>query len=147
MAQRVASDHASVTTIDATLAASGAAGSPCIEIPADSTDRFTPDEVVRLVLDDHEYRAHVQYPLSGDGLRITGAFDTPRLARNPGEGENRLREWYDEGDLDFGRTVHLDIVEDGFLYGLRRPGERAVYEVKEKPDEGLAAIADGLDGE
>lgn len=147
MTQRVASDHASVTTIDATLAPSGAANRPSIEIPADHADSFTPDEVVRLVLDGKEYRALVQRPLTGDTLQILGAYDTPRLARNPGEGENRLHEWFENGDLDLGRTIHLDVVEADFLYGVRRPGERAVYEVKEKPDENLAAIAKDVEGD
>lgn len=147
MTQRVASDHASVTTIDARLAPSGASGSPSIEIAAENTDAFTPDEIVRLVLDEGEYRARIRRPLTGEGLQILGAYDTPGLARDPGEGENRLHEWFDDGDLDLGRTVHLDVVEEDFLYGVRRPGERAVYEVKEKPDESLAAIARDVDGE
>ena len=147
MTQRVASDHASVTSIDAVLAPSGAADRPSIEIPAEHAGDFTPDEVVRLVLDEKEYRARIQRPLTGDTLQILGAYDTPRLARNPGEGENRLHEWFEDGDLDLGRTVHLDVVEADFLYGVRRPGERAVYEVKEKPDESLSAIARDLEGD
>jgi len=147
MAQRVSSDHPSVTTVDATLSRNGRTDRPRVDVPAEYADQFPHDEVVRLALDGTQYRAEVRTELASDGLRIMGAYDTPRLARNPGEGENRLAEWYRATDVDFGRTVHLDVVEEGFLYGLRIPGDRAVYEATESPAESLASIARDLESE
>lgn len=145
MSQRVPSDHSSVSTIDATLAQSGATNRPCIEISADDAAAFPANEVVRLVLDDTEHRSLLRSELSGDGARITGAYDSPKLARNPGDGENRLVDWFDASNLSFGRTVHVDVVAEGFLYGVRSPGERAVYTVPDQPDDSLSSIADELE--
>ena len=39
----------------------------------------------------------------------------------------------------------VDVAEAGFFYGLRAPGEAAVYEVPDRPDDGLAAIARELE--
>lgn len=145
MSQRVSSDHPSITTVQATLAQSGRTDRPKIELPPEQSDHFPQDEVVRLVLDESEHRAYIERQLSGDGLMIRGAYDTPSLARNPGEGENRLHEWYEAADIDFGRTVHVDIIEESFQYGIREPGERTVYETAEAPDESLSSIAENLE--
>ena len=88
----------------------------------------------------------VETDSSGDAV-LRGAFETPRLARTPGEGENYLRAWLGGLGLDFGRTVHLDVVTPDYKYGVRAPGERATYAATESPDRGLAAIARDLDGE
>lgn len=142
MTQRVPSDHPSVTTVRATLTRSGGTDRPRVEIPAEYANEFPADEVVRLVLDDAEYRACIERPLTDDGRELRGAYDTPRLARNPDEGENRLSGWTDSAAVEFGGSVLVDVVEAGFKYGLRAPGERAVYEATESPDDSLAAIAE-----
>lgn len=141
MSDQVPSDHPTISTIDATLARSGATARPRIDIPVEAADEFPVGEVVRLVLDGHEYRARIERAFSGDGLQIRGAYDSPRLARNPGEGDNRLVEWFEDSGLSFGRTVLVDVVTEGFKYGLRTPGSRAVYDATEAPDESLASIA------
>ncbi|MFC4548841.1 MULTISPECIES: DUF7112 family protein [Halorussus] len=146
MADRISSDNASLTTVRATLVRSGALDRPKVELPAEHAESFPTDDVVRVVADDTEYRATVEAPLTGDGREIRGLYDTPRLARNPGEGENRLAEWLEGTNLDFGQSVLVDVVEAGFKYGLREPGQRAVYEATEAPDSSLADIAKDIDG-
>lgn len=139
MTQRVSSD--TTETVRATLAQAGATNRANIEVPADDEDAFPADEIVRIVMDDTEYRARIERPLTGDGRLIRGVYDTPRLARNPGEGENRLSEWFADSNRSFGQSVLIDVVEEGFKYGIREPGSRAVYEATEAPNGNLADIA------
>jgi hypothetical protein len=148
MADRIASDHASLSTVRATLVRSGALDRPKIEIPADETDadRFPDGELVRIVADDTEYRTRIEAPLTGDEREFRGLYETPRLARNPDDGENHLASWVDSTGVEFGQSVLVDVIEAGFKYGLREPGQRVFYEATESPDEGLADIANELDG-
>ncbi|WP_458187733.1 DUF7112 family protein [Haladaptatus sp. NG-WS-4] len=139
MTQRVSSD--TTDTVRATLVQAGATNRPRIEISADDADAFPTDELVRLVVDDTEFRTLVERPLTGDGRIIRGMYDTPRLARNPGDAENRLSEWFERSNREFGQSVLIDVVEEGFQYGLREPGERAVYVATEQPSDSLADIA------
>lgn len=141
---------ATLRTIDAPLVGHGAIDRPAIELPGDvdtgpGTDGLVPvDEVVRLELGGST--RHARFEEYAGGIRATGAFDTPELARSPGEGTNRLAEWVDDRSLSPGRTVHLDLVEPGFAYGLRAPGESAVYDApSSSPDDSLAAIAEDLE--
>ena len=141
---------ATLQTIDASLVGHGAIDRPAIELPDDvdiDTDGDVPaGEVVRLVLDGDT--RHCRFEAYGGGTRATGVFDTPDLVRSPGDGENRLRAWIDDHDLSIGRTVHLDVIEAGFAYGLRAPGDSAVYDAPaSSPDDSLASIAEDLDGE
>ncbi|MFB6135282.1 MAG: hypothetical protein ABEJ04_00810 [Halobacteriaceae archaeon] len=140
MPDRVTHDHETVDTLDGEVARRGGTRRRCVRFDAD----LPADEVVRVVLDGSEYRA--RFRESDRGAELRGAYDTPSLARSPGEGENRLLEWLRERDLSPGRTVHLDAIDDGYRYGLRGPGEEAVYEAPGTPDESLADIARDLDG-
>ena len=146
MADRISSDHSSLTTVRATLVQSGGLDRPKVEIPADVADHFPSDELVRVVADDTEYRARIESPLAEDGREIRGLYETPRVARNPGEGENHLSTWLDGTDVEFDQSVLVDVIEAGFKYGLREPGERVFYEATESPDDSLASIAENLDG-
>lgn len=139
MADRVSSDHPSVHAIRATVERAGSTRRPEVRLPASDADRV-PDGVVRLVVDGREYRA----PVDGDVIR--GAYGNARLARER-DGTNRLAAWIDEHDLGFGRAVLVDVVVPEFRFGLRRPGEQAVYDASEPPDGGLRDIAEGLDGD
>jgi len=163
---------ADVETIDATLVGHGAVGRPAIELPeavvagggggdtgssgegahatrsdpADAGGSGVPTgEVLRLVLDGST--RHARFEAFAGSVRATGAYDAPDLARSPGEGENRLREWVEDRGLATGRTVHLDVIEPEFAYGLRAPGEETIYDAPSKPDDSLASIAQSLDGE
>ncbi|MEE6211439.1 hypothetical protein U3A55_14925 [Salarchaeum sp. III] len=144
MPDRIASDNPAVETVTATIGRYGGTTRPQIELPADDGERFPVGEVVRLVLDGTEYRARIAE--SGGTPVIRGAYETPRLARTPSEGENHLVAWLDDTDLDIGRSVSVDIVEAGYAYGLREPGTTAYYDATEKPSDSLADIARDLDG-
>ncbi|MFB6083651.1 MAG: hypothetical protein ABEJ94_05350 [Halorientalis sp.] len=141
MSDRVPSDHDAVVTHRATLERVGRTDRPKVVVPEDAT--VPTDEVVRLVVDGRTCHARVETGLQGDP-EITGAYDTPTLARDPGDGRNRLQAWVTEADVSVGGSVLLDVVTEGFKYGLRAPGERTVYEATEKPDAGLSSIADDL---
>ena len=143
MSESVPSDV--VDSVRATLERAGRTDRPKVVVPEDAHDRVPEGEVVRLSLDGAIRHATVELAID-DRLELRGAYDNARLARNS-DGKNRLSEWVDANGLDFGRTVHLDVVAEGFFYGLRAPGERAVYHVPDRPDEGLAAIARDLEPE
>lgn len=135
--------HESCTTYDATLERAGGTSRPEVRLPEAASEEFPEGDVVRLVLDSSEYRAQLRTDTKGRPV-IRGAYDTPDLARNPTGGENRLREWVDKKGLDVGRSVHVDVVESGFKYGLRAPGEEATYKASQKPKDSLADIAKDL---
>ncbi|WP_251341443.1 DUF7112 family protein [Haloplanus halophilus] len=141
MSDRVASDGDAVTTYRAELARSGGTRRPCLRLPED----VAPDagDLIRLVLDGDEYHARIESDAKGAVIR--GAYDNRRLARTDGEGTNRLVEWVRGVDLEVGRSVDVDEVTPGYLYGVRVPGRRAVYSVTRRPDSSLSSIAEGLD--
>jgi hypothetical protein len=141
VSDRLPSDHDAVETHRAGLEHVGRTDRPKVVVPDDAT--VPVDEVDRLVVDGRTCHARVETNLHGDP-EITGAFDTPTLAREPGDGENRLETWVADADVTVGGSVLLDVVTEGFKYGLRAPGERTVYEATEKPDAGLSAIAEDL---
>jgi hypothetical protein len=95
---------------------------------------------IRLVLDGTP--AHARVDADSSGLVVRGAYDNKRLARTTGEGENRLVEWCRTHDRDPGDAVDFDEVEAGYLYGLRVPGSRCVYESTGTPNDSLASIAE-----
>lgn len=128
-----------VETVRVAIEKAGALGRPKLVVP----DGAMPEGVVRVDADSETYHARVEVGLGGE-LELRGLYDNARLARE-GSGENRLPEWVDESGLTTGRSALLDVVVDGEQYGLRAPGQRAVYRVVESPDEGLASIAERLD--
>jgi len=143
MAGRVS--HEAVETIDATVERSGPVDRPRVVVPAESADAVPTDGLVRLVLDGSEYRAR---PIeTGPEVAIPGAYDTPDAARDPADATDRLGAWLADRDLDYGRTVHLDVVDESHRYGLRAPGERATYADHGGPDDSLAAIAEQVERE
>jgi hypothetical protein len=142
MPESVPSD--AVDSVRATLERAGRTDRPKIVVPDDARDAVPEGAVVRLSADGATYHARVELAID-DSLELRGLYDNARLARE-GDGENRLAAWADGQGLDFGRTVHLDVVDEGFFYGLRAPGERAVYRVPDRPDEGLADIARQVEG-
>lgn len=143
MADHVSSDHPSVHTVRATLTETTTGYK--LEIPEDDREQFTADEVVRIVLEDDELYARVERALTGETLSIPGVYETPGVARDPREGVDRLSAWVSERNVRAGGSVLVDVVEPDFLYGLRKPGETAVYTAREPPSDSLAAIADDLE--
>ncbi|VTT87961.1 hypothetical protein DM2_1295 [Halorubrum sp. DM2] len=153
---RVPSDGEDVSSIRVSLARSGGTRRPCVRLPADdaldgrvesgSCDAFgvSAGDIVRIAIDREEYHARVASDSKGRFLR--GAFDNRRLARDAGEGTNRLAEWLDANEREPGESVVLDVVVPGELYGLRIPGERTVYDANRGPRSSLADIARDVDG-
>jgi len=141
MPDRVAADNPSVETVRATVTAAGAIGRPRVTLPDDAAGSFPTGDVVRLVLDGRTRFSRIERALD-DSIEIRGAYDNRRLAREAG-GESRLVEWTEREGIDIGRSVLVDVVEAGELYGVRRPGTNAVYEVPGTTrDDSLAAIAE-----
>lgn len=140
MAERVPSDHPSVGSRRARLVRSGGTRRPCLRLP-EGVD-LAEGDAIRLSLDGTQYHARVG--ADSRGLLVRGAYDNRRLAREPGAGDNRLTEWADDNDLGPGDAVDLDEVEPGYLYGVRAPGERTVYEAVEGPEDSLRNIARDL---
>jgi hypothetical protein len=138
VSERVPSDHPSVTTFRASIARSGGTRRPCLRVPDDAG--VEAGDLIRLSLDGT--LAHARVDEDASGRLVRGAFDNKRLARNPGEGENRLVEWCDDNDRGPGSAVELDELDAGFCYGLRVPGARVVYSVPKRPDQSLADIAE-----
>ncbi|WP_255170602.1 DUF7112 family protein [Natrononativus amylolyticus] len=143
MADHVSSDHPSVHTVRATLTETTTGYK--LEIPADDRDRFEVDEVVRVVVEGDELFARVERALTGEELAIPGVYETPGAARDPREGVDRLAAWVSDRGVRAGGSVLVDVVESGFLYGLRKPGESAVYTAREPPADSLSAIAEDLE--
>jgi hypothetical protein len=141
MADHVTDD--AVQTVVGTLARAGGTRRLEIQLP-DADHDFPTDDVVRVVLDGTERRARVTETADGTPA-FRGAYDTPSQARDPGSGANRLAEWVEASNLEAGRSVHVDVVEPGFKYGVRAPGESATYRSTGTPDTGLADIAASLD--
>lgn len=134
-----------VDSIRATLARAGRTDRPKIVVPDDARETVPEGEIVRVSDGGSVYHTRVDLAID-DSLELRGLYDNPRLAREA-DSDNHLGEWADRKGLDFGRTVHLDLVDEGFFYGLRAPGESAVYRVPDRPDDELADIASDLEGD
>jgi len=143
MSNRLPSDSESVETARAELIRLGSARRQGIRIPDAATDALAAGDLVRLVFDDSEYHARIAEDTQG--LVIRGAYDNRRLARSTGEGDNRLAAWLRELNRESGNSVEFDIVVAGEQYGLREPGKRAIYTVKQSPRSSLSSIAEQLD--
>ncbi len=143
--ERVSSDHETIDTYDATVVAHGTRRRPALSIPAAAD--VPVGEVLRVVVTGESQTFFVQAEAFADdeGPRVTGLYATPEAARSR-RGEDWLRPWLEAVDLAVGRTVHFDVIEPGYKYGLRAPGERALYDAPDGPDESLAAIARDLGG-
>lgn len=100
-------------------------------------------DLIRLSLEGDAVHARVEQSLHSD-LAIERAADNRRLARI-GKGTDRLADWLDGAGLDVGDPVVLDTLTPGYAYGLRRPGERVIYEPPDAPDESLSRIAEDLE--
>lgn len=143
MGERVSSDDPSIRTFRARIEPSGATSRPRLALPAEAAPHVA-SGVIRLDLGGTTYHADVRSTDGGPVVRA--AFDNARLARTPGEGENRLPGWLDDVGLALDRSVLFDVVVPDVLYGARAPGTKTVYEVVEPPASSLADIAADLDG-
>jgi hypothetical protein len=140
VAERVPSDHPSVTTHRAKLERSGGTRRPCLRLPDGVS--LAEGDIVRLVLGGDE--RHAVVTADTRGLVVRSAHDNRRMARER-DGENRLVEWADAVGKGPGDAVEVDEVVPGTLYGVRAPGTRAVYSATEPPRDSLSSIAESLD--
>lgn len=129
-----------VETVRATIVESGALDRPKISIP----DGTMSEGIVRVDADRTTYYAPVAVDFDGE-FELRGLYDNARMARER-DSENRLRGWVGDQGLESGRTVLVDVVVEDEQYGLRAPGDSAVYRVVETPDDDLASIAEDVDG-
>lgn len=142
MSERLPSDSPAIDTHRAEISRLGGTRNQCLRLP-ESLDGVAPGDRIRLVIAGETFHAVVDD--DGRGPVVRGAFDNAWLARTPGEGTNRLAAWLGSLGRDPGSSVELDVVVAGEQFGLRTPGERAVYTVRQGPRDSLASIAEQLD--
>lgn len=140
MTDRLPSDHPVVDSHRVELDAVGSTGRPQVLLPPELA--CDPEEFVRLSIGGGQTHARVVSTLRGEPA-VRGAYQNRRLARTH-EGTNLLADWFDGHGYDPGTALVLDVLTAGYAYGLRKPGERVVYEPVERPDSSLADIADSL---
>lgn len=143
MTDRIPSDHATVTTHRAQVARSGGTRRPCLRLPDDAG--LSSGDYVRLVFGGDD-ECHTRVQEDATGLLVRGAYDLKAEARDPAGAENRLVEWLQSKGRDPDSVVEFDEVLTGDLYGIRVPGQRAVYRVESSPSGSLQDIANNLDG-
>ena len=144
MPERLPSDHDAIDSYRATVERVGRTDRQKVVVPDAAADAVPTDDVVQIVLDERTYHARVETDLEGRPV-FKGASETPTLARSEGDGENHLSEWVAASGVAVGDSVLLDVVTEGFKFGLRAPGDRAVYEATEPPSDSLSAIARDLE--
>jgi len=138
--ERLPSDHDAVDSHRATVERVGRTDRRKVVVPEAAADAVPVEDVVELVFDETTYHSRVETDLEGTPV-VTGAYRTPTLARSPADGEDHLADWLDGTGVAVGDSVLLDVVTEGFTFGLRAPGERTVYEATEPPSDSLSAIA------
>lgn len=139
MPTHITHDAPSITTVSGQVGHRGSTTRPVVT--CDHVEALSTGTTVRLVLDGHQFFT-VPRPSSRDAVQFTGAYDTTGGVRDA-DAENRLIEWVDDRDLAVGRTVHVDVIDEGFRYGFRAPGESATYAASE-PVTDLTDIARDL---
>lgn len=143
MRTKLPSDSDAVANHRAKIVRRGGSRTKSLSLPAAVADAVEAGDRLTLVIDGTEYYAVVDD--DSDGLVIYGAYDNRRLAKTTGEGTNRLGEWLAALGREAGNSVVCDEIVAGERYGLRAPGDRAVYTVQQEPRDSLQSIAENLD--
>lgn len=138
---RVPSDNPSVDSYGVTLGSVGSTNRPQLVLPAELCCER--GEFVRLVTD--EDRAHAEVVSTLDGSQTIRAAYPDRATARSGDGPDLFGRWLDDHDVGPGDTVVVDVLTEGYAYGLREPGERIIYEPPRRPDSSLADIAESLE--
>ncbi|PSP15262.1 hypothetical protein BRC62_07850 [Halobacteriales archaeon QH_10_67_13] len=138
---RLVSDHDTVTSHRVSLERVGWTDRPQLPLPGELGVEI--GDGISLSLAGRRAHARVERTLEGEPA-LRGAFRTRRLARVEAPEAELLAEWLSETGLGPGDPIVLDILIEGYAYGLRPPGERVVYSPPEPPDSSLAEIADEL---
>jgi len=135
---RISSDHDTIDSVRATVVSHGTRRKIAIELPSDVS--IPAGEVFQISMSGNLY--HGRFDSFADGLRLLGVYQTPDVARDPAEGDDHLSSWLTDEGLTAGRSVHVDIIEPEYKYGLRPPGEQVVYTDPDPPDSSLQSIAE-----
>ncbi len=141
MTDRIPSDHETITSHRVSLSSVGRTSRVQVVLP-DALD-CDPFDIVSLALSGRNYHSQLTRAVSGD-IVIMGAFANRRLARTA-EGENQFQQWVADSGRGPGDSLELDVLRDGFAYGLRIPGERVIYEPPEPQRSSLSDIAQSLE--
>ncbi|MEF8813764.1 MAG: hypothetical protein V5A55_08095 [Halovenus sp.] len=141
MSDAIPSDHDAVESHRVTLSQVGSTHR--LQVPLPAAASCEPGDVVSLSLSGDRVYAAVTTTLRGDRA-VRDAFPTRHLARRDGEGEDELARWLDRVEADTSDTLVLDVLTEGYAYGLREPGTRVVYAPPDPPDQSLADIARSL---
>ncbi|MFB6185122.1 MAG: hypothetical protein ABEI96_11250 [Haloarculaceae archaeon] len=140
MSDRIASDNDAVVSHRQSVERIGRTERPQVVLP--ETAAVAEGDVIRLSLSGTEYHARVETDLHGRSV-VRRAAANARLARER-EGTDHLQSWVEAADVTLGGSVLVDVVTDGYKYGVRRPGERVVYDATDPPDDSLASLAEDL---
>lgn len=140
MTDSIPSDHPAVDSHRVELSAVGSTGRPQLELPVEL--RCEDGDFVQLVIDGQQTHTEVVSTLGGEHA-IRGGYANKRLARTK-DGTNLFTQWLGNAGFGPGSTLVLDVLTNGYAYGLRVPGERIVYHPIEKPDSSLSDIAESL---
>jgi len=138
---RVPSDNPSVDSYGVTLDSVGSTNRPQLVLPTELCCER--GDFVRLVTD--EDRAHAEVVSALDGSHAIRAAYSDRAAARHGDGPDLLGCWLDEHDVGPGDTLVIDVLTEGYAYGLREPGDRVIYEPPRRPDASLSDIAESLE--
>ncbi len=141
---RVPSEHDVIDSYAGEIVPHGPRRRLAVAVP--SSVPLPTGDVIRLRLpsDTTTYFARPEAFADTDRRRLSGAFHTPDAARTPGTADNCLRAWLANTDLGIGRTIYIDVIEPGFKYGLRGPGDRLLYTLPNQSNSGLNDIATRL---
>ncbi|MCL9816877.1 DUF7112 family protein [Natronocalculus amylovorans] len=143
MSDRLPSDSDAVETLRAEIIRLGSTRLRCLRLPEELTGELSTGDFVRVVLDGTERHARVETDANGPIIRAL--YETKAAARAQ-RGDNALAPWLAGLKREEGDGVAFDRVVSGQLYGIREPGKRAVYTVRQGPRDSLASIAEKLDG-
>ena len=141
MTDSLPSDHPAVDSHRVRLGRIGSTTRPQLPLPADISPGV--GDIICLILDGQRTYAEVISTLD-DRRAVRGAYATRQLART-GDGTDLFSEWCDAHTDGAGTTLVLDVLTEGYAYGLREPGARVVYTPPKKPNDSLADIAKSLD--
>lgn len=142
MTDRIPSDHSSIESHRVHLSTVGRTRRCQVVLP-DGLDCEAGDVVFCSLEGDGGF---TEITPSLDGEPTVQSVLQTRGAARTRDGTNELSAWLEGHDLTDGDALVLDVLREGYAYGLRRPGERVVYSPPDPPNSSLADIARNLDG-
>jgi hypothetical protein len=139
----IPSDHPTVDSLRVECSQIGRTGRLQLLLPGDLSGES--GAAIRLHIEGTTAYTAVVSTLDGE-FAIQGAYANRRRARTE-EGTDLLQEWLESNGYGPESTLVLDVLTDGYGYGLREPGDRVVYEPTDSPNSSLAEIAQSIERE